>query len=107
MNVGIAAVQNAFCFLRGPADVLSASTACRRWRALACADSVWRLKLEIEGMVEKAGVFGLATTPRPTSPAPTSDRINVGSAMAFYARIFVLKVPKSTRPRARIRLAIS
>ena len=106
MNVGIAAVQNAFCFLRGPVDVLSASTACRRWRALACADSVWRLKLEIEGMVETAGVFGLATTPRP-SPAPTSDRINVGSAMAFYARIFVLKVPKLTCPRARIRLAIS
>ena len=37
-------IQGAFHFLDGPADVLSAATACRRWRALACADSVWRAK---------------------------------------------------------------
>ena len=31
--------QGAFTFLDAPADVLSAATACRRWRELACADS--------------------------------------------------------------------
>ena len=57
---GMAAVQGAFHFLHGPADVLAASTACRRWRAMACADAVWRAKLEREGMEEKAGVFEVA-----------------------------------------------
>ena len=31
---GMAAVERVFHFLDGPADVLSATTACRRWRAL-------------------------------------------------------------------------
>ena len=34
--------QDAFHFLDGPADVLRASTASRRWRELACDDAVWR-----------------------------------------------------------------
>ena len=57
---GIGAVQHAFHFLDGPADVLRASTASRRWRELACADVVWRPKAVREGMVEKAGVFEVA-----------------------------------------------
>ena len=57
---GIGAVQHAFHFLDGPADVLRASTASRRWRELATADVVWRSKAVREGMVEKAGVFEVA-----------------------------------------------
>ena len=57
---GMGAVQHAFHFLEGPADVLRASTASRRWRELACADAVWRPKAVREGMVEKAGVFEVA-----------------------------------------------
>jgi len=36
---------------------LSAATACRRWRELACADSVWRAKAEREGILDKAAAF--------------------------------------------------
>ena len=54
---GMGAVQHAFHFLDGPADVLRASTASRRWRKLACDDAVWRPKAVREGMVEEAGVF--------------------------------------------------
>ena len=57
---GIGAVQHAFHFLDGPADVLRASTASRRWRELATGDAVWRRKAVREGMVEKAGVFEVA-----------------------------------------------
>ena len=55
--LGIAAVQDVFTFLDGPAEVLSASVACRRWRMLATADVVWRGKYEREGMQAKAGRF--------------------------------------------------
>ena len=48
---GIGAVQHAFHFLDGPADVLRASTASRRWRELACGDVVWRPKAVREGIV--------------------------------------------------------
>ena len=50
-------MQRAFHFLEGPAEVLSASTACRRWRELACAGSVWRIKAEREGILDKAKAF--------------------------------------------------
>ena len=50
-------MQKAFHFLKGPADVLSASTACRRWRGLACAGSVWWVKAEREGILDKAAAF--------------------------------------------------
>lgn len=53
--IGIAAVQQAFCYLDGPAEVLSASTTCRRWRELATADGVWdEEKFTREGMRAKA-----------------------------------------------------
>ena len=57
---GLAAVQGVFHFLPAPADVLRAATACRRWRELACANSVWRARFEREGLLEKAGVFEVA-----------------------------------------------
>ena len=58
-------IQGAFHFLDGPADVLSAAAACRRWRELACADSVWRAKFRREKLVEKARVFEVALPPVP------------------------------------------
>ena len=85
---GMAAVQGAFHFLHGPADVLAASTACRRWRAMACADAVWRAKLEREGMEEKAGVFEVAL---PSVAAEEEDEA-AGVGLAFYVQVFVLKV---------------
>ena len=57
---GMAAVEQVFHFLDGPADVLSAATACRRWRELACADSVWRARFRREKLVEKARLFEVA-----------------------------------------------
>ena len=57
---GIGAVQHAFHFLNGPADVLRASTANRRWRELACADVVWRAKAVREGIEEKVDAFEVA-----------------------------------------------
>ena len=116
---GIGAVQHAFHFLDGPADVLRASTASRRWRELACADVVWRPKAVREGMVEKAGVFEVALPGRATAAAGDSgvggDRDTSGSrsssstainteteedelagvGLSFYAQIYVLKVPSA------------
>ena len=57
---GITAAQKAFLFLDGPADVLHAATACRRWRELACADSVWQAKVEREGILDKTRAFEVA-----------------------------------------------
>ena len=54
---GITAAQKAFLFLDGPADVLRAATACRRWRELAGAGSVWQAKAEREGILDKAAAF--------------------------------------------------
>ena len=71
---GIGAVQHAFHFLDGPADVLRASTASRRWRELACGDAVWRPKAVREGMVEKAGVFEVAL-PAAAAAAAESSRL--------------------------------
>ena len=50
-------MQDAFRFLDGPTDVLSASTACRQWHEFACADAVWRAKVEREGILDKAIAF--------------------------------------------------
>ena len=38
---GMAVVKNVFLFMTDAADILRASTTCRRWREMACDDSVW------------------------------------------------------------------
>ena len=98
---GMAAVEHVFHFLDGPAEVLRASTASRRWRSLACADSVWRARFRREKLLEKARLFevalpavpggqgGAATT---AAAAVVRDEL-AGVGLAFYARIFALKVP--------------
>ena len=96
---GIAAVGRAFLFLDGPANVLSAATACHRWRTLATADSVWRAKAVREGIVEKAGVFEVplpaaaaaAAGGGGSSSAAPKDKL-AGVGLAFYAQIYVLQV---------------
>jgi len=95
---GMAAVEQVFHFLDGPADVLRSATACRRWRALACADSVWRAKFRREKLLEKARLFEVALPAVPSAPggaaaaavAVVKDEA-AGVGLAFYARIFVLK----------------
>ena len=49
------ALQSAMDYLDGPAEVLSASVACSRWRDLATADGLWRDKFLREGMRGKRG----------------------------------------------------
>ena len=99
-------IQGAFHFLDGPADVLSAATACRRWRALACADSVWRAKFRREKLLEKARLFevalpavpggqdGAAAAATAAAAAVVKDE-TAGVGLAFYARIYALKVASS------------
>ena len=91
---GMAVVELAFHFLDGPADVLHAATACRRWHELATADSVWRVKARREGMVEKAGVFEVALPAAADGAAAEEeeDKELAGVGLAFYAQVFVLKV---------------
>ena len=104
---GMAAVEQVFHFLDGPADVLSSATAGRRWRALACADSVWRAKFRREKLLEKARLFEVALPPvtggqgqggaaaAPSAAPPAASLMKdeaAGVGLAFYARIFVLKV---------------
>ena len=87
---GITTVEKVFHFLEGPAQVLRASTVCRRWHELACADSVWRVKVEREGISDKAKAFEVEAPPPAQEGALLEDE---GTAsMAFYARVFVLKV---------------
>ena len=87
---GSAAVQHVFHFLHGPGDVLRAATACRRWRTLACSNSVWRAKADREGMLEKACVFKVAAPKVARGGAPTRYRGHIGevNAAAFSALIF-------------------
>ena len=87
---GITAVQNAFDFIEGPVDVLSASTACRRWRELACTGLVWRAKIEREGILDKAKAFEIEV-PLLVQEGGLLEGEGMGS-MAFYAQIFALKV---------------
>ena len=104
---GLAAVQGVFHFLLAPADVLRAATACRRWRELACADSVWRARFEREGLLEKAGVFEVALPAveggeggggSSSSAAAASERDELaGVGLAFYARVFALEVRGTTQ----------
>ena len=104
---GLAAVQGVFHFLPAPADVLRAATACRRWRELACADSVWRARFEREGLLEKAGVFEVALPAveggeggggSSIAAAATSERDGLaGVGLAFYVRVFALEVRGTTQ----------
>ena len=105
--IGMAVVELAFHFLDGPADVLCAATASRRWHELATADSVWRVKARREGMVEKAGVFEVALPAAADGAAAADeeeeDKEQAGVGLAFYAEGFVLKVGvawRSLRGRA-------
>ena len=66
---GITGVHGAFHFLPNPADVLRAATACRRWRELACTDSVWRARFVREGLLEKARAFEVALPAMPAVAA--------------------------------------
>ena len=100
--IGMAAVEHVFHFLDGPAEVLCASTASCRWRALAGADSVWRARFRREKLLEKARLFEVALPPVPggqgraaaatAAAAVVRDEL-AGVGLAFYARIFTLKVP--------------
>ena len=107
---GLAAVQGVFHFLPAPADVLRAATACRRWRELACADSVWRARFEREGLLEKARLFEVALPAAEggeggeggggssSSAAAASERDELaGVGLAFYARVFALEVRGTTQ----------
>ena len=102
---GLAAVEGVFHFLPTPAGVLRAATACRRWRELACADSVWRARFEREGLVDKARAFEVALPLVPvqgggaegggggngTTTASERDEL-AGVGLAFYAQVFALEV---------------
>jgi len=72
-------------FLDGPAEVLTASLACRRWRVLATADVVWRGKFEREGLREKAARFELLV---PCEPGRAT--------LTAYEQIFALRAHKFT-----------
>ena len=97
--IGLAAVQGVFHFLPDPADVLSAATACRRWRELACADSVWRARFEREGLLEKVDVFEVALpvvegggSSRSAATAASERDELAGVGLAFYVRVLALEV---------------
>ena len=106
---GISTVQLAFHFLQGPADVLSAATACRRWRELARADSVWRVKFKREGMVRKARLFDVAlpavggSVGFSSSSAASEHGEAIRADLALYAQVFALKVSYGTTQLARKR----
>ena len=102
---GMAAVEHVFHFLDGPADVLSAATAGRRWRALACTDSVWRARFRREKLLEKARLFEVALPAVPggcgqgdgataATVAAPQDELLAGVGLAFYVRILALKVAR-------------
>ena len=115
---GLTTVQKAFHFLPDPADVLRAATACRRWRELACADSVWRARFEREGLVDTARAFEVALPAAvqggagggvggggggddgsSSSAAAESEDELAGVGLAFYAQVFALKVRRASLGR--------
>ena len=79
---GIGAVQHAFHFLDGPADVLRASIACRRWRELACDDSVFRARAVREGVLANAEACAVAV---PGSLGGGGGGMASSEWLAFYA----------------------
>ena len=75
------------------------------WRGLACADSVWRARFRREKLVEKARLFEVALPAVPVRGGQGGGEAAAASAaaalvkdeaagvgLAFYARIFALKV---------------
>ena len=112
---GMAAVELVFHFAPTTADVLRAATACRRWRALACADSVWRAKFRREKLLEKARLFEVALPPVPGRQAAAAAAVEeddeareaAGVGLAFYARVFALKVAQRLGSGAARRTRIS
>ena len=86
MMYRIVAVQKRFHFLSGPADVLNASTACRRWRELAFAGSVWQVTPS-EGTLDKAEAIEVSLVPE----APCSRRRRPARS-STPALVFMLKV---------------
>jgi len=97
---GITAAQKAFHFLGGPADVVHAATACRRWRELACVDSVWQAKAEREGILDKAAAFEVEVPAALDGgvgggvAAPGHEEGSGAAWLAFYARVFALEVSR-------------
>ena len=87
---GIAAMEKVFHFLEGPSHVLRASTVCRRWHELARAGSVWRVKVEREGILDKAAAFELEVPGLAAEGGLLEDEET--ASMAFYAQVFALKV---------------
>jgi len=89
-------MEKVFHFLEGPVHILSASTVCHRWHELACADSVWRVKVEREGILDKAALFEVEVPPLVQEGMEgmegTSPKDETAASMAFYARVFALKV---------------
>ena len=100
-----------FHFLDEPADVLFASAACRRWRELACADSVWRARFERENLVEKARLFEVALPASPSRGSllhcrarrPGSGWLSMrGSSFSRWWRLGRLLPVLSSRPPSRV-----
>ena len=132
---GMDIIRHAFHFLHGPADVLRASTASRRWHELACADVVWRTKAVREGMVEKAVAFEVAlpgvgvsaadgcvggdglsgdcgTSSSGSSSGGTATKKKgedelAGVGLSFYAQIYALKVPSAPLVLTIVRLVLT
>ena len=132
---GMDVIHHAFHFLHGPADILRASTASRRWHELACADVVWRTKAVREGMVEKAVAFEVAlpgvgvsaadgcvggdglsgdcgTSSSGSSSGGTATKKKeedelAGVWLSFYAQIYVLKVPSAPLVLTIVRLVLT
>ena len=114
---GITAAQKAFHFLDGPADVLHAATACRRWRELAGAGSVWQVKAEREGILDKAAAFEVelpaAAEVDGGGGGASEHEEGTGAWLAFYARVVALEVRRGysqaalplRAPHAPVRLA--
>lgn len=83
---GITAAQMAFLFLDGPADVLRAATACRRWRELAGAGSVWQAKAEREGILACTALLTRFVVETPLAV----DEDGGEAWLLFYRRVYPL-----------------
>ena len=90
------------------ADVLRATTACRRWRELAGAGSVWQAKAEREGILDKAAAFevespaaldGAGGGGGGAGGSASGHEEGVGAWLAFYARVFAQEVRAALPPR--------